>query len=257
MIFLPPPLFLAGLIDKLAELTNKIVRKKLEEEFKCDLAEKKSVVNEAIKTAIANAQSEVEEEEEEVDAKPKHILNKPLRLSNPLAKLLGVEESTRPGVVKKMWEYIRKHNLQNPANKQQIVLDDPMQAVFQRTVFTIFSMNKYLSRHLKKAGDDSVFDLDGCGESTDEETRAANQKKKLATKKSRKGVKRVRKESDEPKAKSTGGLNQPVKLSSELAAFVGKPEESRPQVRPFPVTVWSSLPVCLPLSVFLLIDSPL
>ena len=54
----------------------------------------------------------------------------------------------RTEVVKELWNYIRKYNLQNPDNKREIVLDTAMQAVFGCTTFTIFTMNKYIGAHI-------------------------------------------------------------------------------------------------------------
>ncbi len=52
-----------------------------------------------------------------------------------------------PQVVKKMWEYIKEHNLQNPNDKRKIILDDKLKTIF-KSPLTMFSMNKQLSRHV-------------------------------------------------------------------------------------------------------------
>jgi upstream activation factor subunit UAF30 len=48
-----------------------------------------------------------------------------------------------------MWEYIREHNLQNPKDKRQILLDEDLRKIFKVKSFTAFSMNKYLSQVIK------------------------------------------------------------------------------------------------------------
>ena len=49
----------------------------------------------------------------------------------------------------KVWEYIRKHKLQNPQNKREIMTDEKLQAVFGgRNKVSMFEMNKYLAQHL-------------------------------------------------------------------------------------------------------------
>lgn len=53
-------------------------------------------------------------------------------------------------LVKKMWEYIRSQNLQNPADRREILLDDALKAVFKVNKFTAFSMNRYLNNVVKK-----------------------------------------------------------------------------------------------------------
>lgn len=81
---------------------------------------------------------------------PNNPFNAPMRLSALLAGVLGVQEESRPGVVKRMWEYIKTNELQNPADKREIILDAKLQAVFETKTFTQFSMNKYLTQHLSK-----------------------------------------------------------------------------------------------------------
>ncbi len=50
-----------------------------------------------------------------------------------------------------MWEYIREHNLQNPQDKREVLLDAPLKRIFGVNTFTIFSMNKHLSDVLTAA----------------------------------------------------------------------------------------------------------
>jgi chromatin remodeling complex protein RSC6 len=54
----------------------------------------------------------------------------------------------RTEIVKQLWSYIHTHNLQNPDNKREVRLDQPLQAVFGCTTFTMFTMNKYISAHV-------------------------------------------------------------------------------------------------------------
>ncbi|KAF9228391.1 SWIB-domain-containing protein [Gyrodon lividus] len=69
-------------------------------------------------------------------------------LSNPLSTLVGVEKLSRPQVVKKLWEYIHGHELQNPSNKKEIICDDAFRAVFAVDKIDMFRMNKVLGQHL-------------------------------------------------------------------------------------------------------------
>jgi len=52
-------------------------------------------------------------------------------------------------VVSKVWDHIRKNNLQNPQNKREILADDKLKKVFGKDRCTMFEMNKHLSNHLK------------------------------------------------------------------------------------------------------------
>lgn len=74
---------------------------------------------------------------------------KPLTPSKELAEIVGAEPLPRTEVVSKVWEYIKKHKLQNEANKREIVADAKLKAVFGHDKVTMFEMNKYLAQHLK------------------------------------------------------------------------------------------------------------
>jgi chromatin remodeling complex protein RSC6 len=75
-------------------------------------------------------------------------LARPVTPSKELAEITGKDPLPRSEVVSKMWDYIRKNNLQNPENKREIVADDKLKAVFGVDRVTMFEMNKHLSRHL-------------------------------------------------------------------------------------------------------------
>ena len=74
--------------------------------------------------------------------------NKPVTPSADLAAIVGADPMPRSEVVSKMWEYIKKHELQNPANKREIVADDKLEKVFGAKKATMFEMNKLGSKHL-------------------------------------------------------------------------------------------------------------
>jgi upstream activation factor subunit UAF30 len=76
-------------------------------------------------------------------------LQKPLQPSAELGAIVGTGQLSRAEVVSKVWEYIKKNNLQNPENKREIVADDKLAKVFGKPKVTMFEMNKHLSGHLK------------------------------------------------------------------------------------------------------------
>jgi upstream activation factor subunit UAF30 len=75
--------------------------------------------------------------------------NKPLNPSKELGAVVGSEPLPRTEVVSKIWGYIKRHKLQNPANKREIIADDKLHAVFGKNKVTMFEMNKLLAKHLK------------------------------------------------------------------------------------------------------------
>lgn len=76
-------------------------------------------------------------------------LLKPMKVSAELEAVVGPGPLPRGQVVKKMWEYIKKNNLQNPANKRNILADDKLKAIFGgKSEVTMFEMTKLVSAHL-------------------------------------------------------------------------------------------------------------
>jgi upstream activation factor subunit UAF30 len=76
-------------------------------------------------------------------------LMRPLQPSKELAAVVGSKPLPRPEVVSKVWDYIKKNKLQNPANKREIKADDKLRAVFGKDSVTMFEMNRHLAQHLK------------------------------------------------------------------------------------------------------------
>ena len=74
---------------------------------------------------------------------------KPMKISEELAVVVGAGPMPRSEVVKALWVYIKKNNLQDPTNKRNINADEALQAVFggKKTV-NMFEMTKLVSAHL-------------------------------------------------------------------------------------------------------------
>ncbi|HEY0447054.1 MAG TPA: SWIB/MDM2 domain-containing protein [Allosphingosinicella sp.] len=76
-------------------------------------------------------------------------LQRPLKPSADLAEITGSGNIARSDVVSKIWDYIKKNNLQNPENKREILADDKLTKIFGgKTKVSMFEMNKHLSNHL-------------------------------------------------------------------------------------------------------------
>ncbi len=76
-------------------------------------------------------------------------LQQPLRPSAELAAVVGPEPLPRGEVVSKVWEYIKKNDLQNPQDRREILADEKLEPIFGAKRATMFEMNKHLARHLK------------------------------------------------------------------------------------------------------------
>ncbi len=82
--------------------------------------------------------------------KPNAAFMKPLNPSKELAEIVGVTALPRTEVVKKVWAYIKKNNLQDTKNRRAINADEKLKAVFGgKKQVTMFEMTKLISNHLK------------------------------------------------------------------------------------------------------------
>lgn len=84
------------------------------------------------------------------EIKKNNALQKPMTPSPQLAAVVGAGQLSRGEVVSKIWDYIKKNNLQNPQNKREIVADAKLKPVFGgKDRVSMFEMNKHLAQHLK------------------------------------------------------------------------------------------------------------
>lgn len=76
----------------------------------------------------------------------------PLPLSDALVKFLGTGESalSRSEVVKRIWEYIKQNNLQDPSDKRRIISDEKLRELFDVDTFNGFTVSKLLTVHFIK-----------------------------------------------------------------------------------------------------------
>ena len=80
--------------------------------------------------------------------KPNAAFMKPLTPSPTLAAVIGAEAVPRTEVTKKIWEYIKKHDLQDPANRRNINADDKLRPLFGKDQVSMFELTKIVSGHL-------------------------------------------------------------------------------------------------------------
>ncbi|CAN8230997.1 unnamed protein product [Cochlearia groenlandica] len=133
-------------------------------------------------------------------AKPKRKggpggLNKVCKVSPELEVVVGEPALPRTEIVRQLWAYIRKNNLQDPSNKRKIICDDALRVVFETDCTDMFKMNKLLAKH--------ILPLDPSKDS---------------------GQAKRAKAEVETKAETTEPVSSTVALSEPLAKFFGTSE---------------------------------
>ena len=74
---------------------------------------------------------------------------RPLNISDELAAVVGKGPMPRSEVVKALWVYIKKNNLQDPEKRRNIIADENLKKVFGgKAVVDMFEMTKLVSAHL-------------------------------------------------------------------------------------------------------------
>ena len=226
-------------------IAEKMLRRQLETEFGVDLSSKKSLIRgevevylqkQAVEGAVEEDAEEESEEEEEAHSTRKRSRGGASRfgdvLSENMSKFLGLERCPRTQVVQKLWEYIKANDLQDPKDRRRILLDDKLKTIFPGKRVNMFSMQKHLSKHVFIAEESEEEESE---EESGDDEEAPKAKKKKPTK-----LAPVKKPAAKPKStsKSRGGggtpapngFTKPVKLSPELAAWVGSETASRPEI---------------------------
>jgi upstream activation factor subunit UAF30 len=82
-------------------------------------------------------------------ASPKNALAKAVQPDEALSAVVGKDPLPRTELTKKLWEYIREHDLQDPKEKRNIRADDKLLPVFDgKKVVNMFEMTKLVNGHV-------------------------------------------------------------------------------------------------------------
>ena len=82
--------------------------------------------------------------------KPNAAFMAPLTPSDNLAAVIGNKPAPRTEIVKKMWEYIKKNNLQDKKNKRMINADAKLKTIFGKDQVSMFDLAKIVNDNIKK-----------------------------------------------------------------------------------------------------------
>jgi upstream activation factor subunit UAF30 len=79
---------------------------------------------------------------------PNAAYMKAMTPSPALAAVIGDKAVPRTEVTKKVWEYIKKNNLQDPAKRTMINADAKLKEIFKKPQVSMFEMTKLINGHL-------------------------------------------------------------------------------------------------------------
>ena len=137
---------------KVAKKATKKVAKKATKKVVKKVAKKatKKVAKKKVAKKVAKKATKKVAKKTKTKRKPNPAFMKPLTPSAELAEIVGAKPLPRTEVVKKLWIYIKKHDLQNPKNRRNIIADAKLQPVFGgKKEVSMFEMTKLVSKHLK------------------------------------------------------------------------------------------------------------
>lgn len=87
--------------------------------------------------------------EEKKKRTPNPAFMKAVKPDEALAAIVGSEAQPRPQIIKKVWEYIKKNDLQDSKNRRAINADAKLERVFDgKKQLTMFEMNKQIFKHI-------------------------------------------------------------------------------------------------------------
>ena len=79
---------------------------------------------------------------------PNAAFMKAMTPSASLAAIIGEKPVPRTEVTKKVWEYIKKNNLQDSAKRTMINADAKLKEIFRKGQVSMFEMTKLINNHL-------------------------------------------------------------------------------------------------------------
>ncbi|MDQ3698410.1 MAG: SWIB/MDM2 domain-containing protein [Gemmatimonadota bacterium] len=77
---------------------------------------------------------------------------RPMQPDEQLAAVVGDRPMPRTEITKRLWDYIKKNNLQDPQQRRNIIADDKLRPLFGgKKWVTMFDLTKLVNQHLRSA----------------------------------------------------------------------------------------------------------
>jgi upstream activation factor subunit UAF30 len=81
--------------------------------------------------------------------KPNAAFMAPLTLSPQLSEVLGSKSLPRTEIIKKIWDYVKKNNLQDKVNRRMINADAKLRPIFGKDQISMFELAKVVNNNVK------------------------------------------------------------------------------------------------------------
>ena len=79
---------------------------------------------------------------------PNAAFMKPMQPSSQLSAIVGSSPMPRTEITKKLWQYIKRKNLQDPKARRMINADENLRPIFKKDQVSMFDMTKLVNKHL-------------------------------------------------------------------------------------------------------------
>ena len=81
--------------------------------------------------------------------KPNAAFMAPLNVSSGLAEVIGSKPMPRTEIIKRIWDYIKKNNLQDKKNRRMINADAKLRPIFGKEQISMFELAKVVNKNVK------------------------------------------------------------------------------------------------------------
>ena len=131
------------------KVAKKAPKKKVAKKKVAKKAPKKKVAKKAPKKKVAKKAPKKKVAKKKVKRKPNPSFMRPLNPDAALGSIVGAKALPRTEVVKKLWAYIKRNNLQDTQNKRMINADEKLKGIFGgKKQVSMFEMTKLVNKHL-------------------------------------------------------------------------------------------------------------
>jgi len=97
----------------------------------------------------STAKKPVKKAAKKVKRKPNAAFMTPLMPSSTLGEVVGSKPLPRTDIIKKIWDYIKKNNLQDKKNRRMINADAKLRPLFGKEQVSMFDLAKIVSKNVK------------------------------------------------------------------------------------------------------------